>query len=368
MGNINVTIDGIHVSSPEGMTIFQAAKEIGIEIPTLCHQDGIPPSGNCRICVVEVEGSKRLVGSCHTPIERGMVIHTRSRTVLEARRGTIELLLSGHTGPCVTDRGAKECGLHGLASDLEVGTPIFQVRKPRLYPVEDMSPYVRRDMSKCILCRKCIRVCRELAGQNVYSMAYRGFGSKVVVDCDVPLNKEVCRDCGLCIEYCPTSALMWPEGVKRREGLIKGKTCGRPKPEKEKREKLLGMLEARQRESGYLSQDAIREIATELGVSIGDVYGVRTFYAFLSHKPLGRHVIRICKSLPCYIKDAPMIVEGVEKAIGIKPGETTPDGRFSFELTNCIGACDQAPAMLVDDKVHGNLTPGKISDIIEGYK
>jgi NADH:ubiquinone oxidoreductase subunit E len=207
-----------------------------------------------------------------------------------------------------------------------------------------------------------------MAGQDVYSMAYRGFKSKIVVDCDVPLEKEVCRDCGLCIEHCPTSALMWPEGVKRREGLIKGKTRGKPEPEKEKREKLLSMLEARQRESGHISEDAINEIATELGVSIGDVYGVSTFYSFLSTRPLGRHVIRICKSLPCYIKDAPMIMEGMEKAIGIKPGETTSDGRFSFELTNCIGACDQAPAMLVDDKVHGNLTPGKISDIIEGYK
>jgi NADH:ubiquinone oxidoreductase subunit E len=350
------------------MNILEAAQQVDIEIPTLCHQEGITPSGNCRICVVEVEGSPRLVGSCHTPIAEGMVIHTRSAKVLEARRATVELLMSGHTGPCVTDSEAGECRLHEIASDLEVGAPRFQLKSPRFYPVEDVSPYVRRDMSKCILCGKCIRACTEIAGQNVYAMAYRGFGSKVVVDCDVPLDKEVCKDCGICIEYCPTSALMWPEGVKRREGASTGKAKAKPAPENGKRERLLGMLEARQREAGYLSEEAIGDIAASLGLSIGEVYGVATFYAFLSAKPQGRHVIRICKSMPCYMKNAPLIIESVEKAIGIRPGETTPDGRFSFELTNCIGACDQAPAMLVNDEVYGDLTPGMISEILESHK
>jgi NADH:ubiquinone oxidoreductase subunit E/ferredoxin len=368
MGKVNVTIDGTTVSGQGGMTILEAAQQVDIEIPTLCHQEGLTPSGSCRICVVEVEGSPRLVGSCHTPIAEGMVIHTRSAKVLEARRATVELLMSGHTGPCVTDSEAGECRLHEIASDLEVGAPRFQLKSPRFYPVEDVSPYVRRDMSKCILCGKCIRACTEIAGENVYAMAYRGFGSKVVVDCDVPLNKEVCKDCGICIEYCPTSALMWPEGVKRREGASTGKAKAKPAPENGKRERLLGMLEARQREAGYLSEEAIGDIAASLGLSIGEVYGVATFYAFLSAKPQGRHVIRICKSMPCYMKNAPLIIESVEKAIGIRPGETTPDGRFSFELTNCIGACDQAPAMLVNDEVYGDLTPGMISEILESHK
>jgi NADH:ubiquinone oxidoreductase subunit E/Pyruvate/2-oxoacid:ferredoxin oxidoreductase delta subunit len=368
MGNINVTIDGNGVSGQAGETILEVAKQGGIEIPTLCYQEGIRPSGNCRICVVEVEGSRTLVGSCHTPITEGMVIHTRSAKVLEARRATIELLVTGHTGPCVTDMEARECGLHKIASDLEVGPPRFQVRKPRLYAVEDVSPYVRRDMSKCILCRKCIRACSEIVAKDVYSMAYRGFGCKVVVDCDVPLNKEVCKDCGVCIEYCPTSALMWPEGVKKREGVGKGKVQAKPGPENGRRQKLLGMLEARQRTSGYISEESIGEMAGALGLPVGEVYGVASFYAFLSTKPQGRHVIRICKSLPCYLKNAPMMIESVEKGIGIKPGEMTSDGRFSFELTNCIGACDQAPAMLINDKVYGNLTPGRIFEILQSHK
>ncbi len=368
MGKVSVMVDKVGVSGQRGMMILDAAKQAGIEIPTLCHQDGITPSGNCRICVVEVEGSPRLVGSCHTPIEEGMVVHTRSPRVLEARRGTIELLLSGHTGPCVTDPVAKDCGLHGLASLLEVGPPRFRVRSPRLYAVEDVSPYIRRDMSKCILCRKCIRACSEIAGQGVYSMAYRGFDSKVAVDCDIPLNKGVCKDCGICIEYCPTSALMWPEAVKKKEAAGKVEAGKRSTPGADKREQLLARLKATQRTSGYISRESMAEIALALGVSLSEVYGVTSFYAFLSTKPQGRHVIRICKSLPCYIKNAPMVMGSVEKAIGIKPGQTTPDRRFSFELTNCIGACDQAPAMLINDEVFGNLTPGSIKDILDGYK
>ena len=362
---ISLTMDGQKVSGPAGMTILEAAKKIGIEIPVLCHEEELKPSGNCRICVVEMEGSRTLVGSCHTPISEGMVIQTRSQRVLEARRATLELLLTGHTGSCVTDIEARECTLHKLASDLEVGPPRFHVKSPRLYASEE-GPYVLRDMSRCILCRKCIRACAEIAGQNIYSMAYRGFGSKVVVDFDIPLNKEVCKDCGICINYCPTSALMWPEGVKKREGFPK-KGKSKPQRESNKRETLLNLLEARRRRDGTLSAASMTEIASDLDLLLSEVYGVASFYTLLSIKPQGKNIIRICKSIPCHLKSAPMIVENVAQSIGIRPGQTTPDGRFSFELTNCIGACDRAPAMLVNDTVYGNLTPGKIADILKSY-
>ena len=218
MGNVKAIIDRIEGNFPEGMTILEAAQQLGLEIPTLCHSPEITPTGNCRICVVEVEASERLVASCHTPIMRGMVIKSRSAKVVAARKATVELLMAGHTGPCVTDECAKDCKLHNLAADLEVGPPRFRVRKRRYYPVEDVSPYVRRDMSRCILCRRCINACSEIAKKDVFSVAYRGFNSKVVVDYDKPLDKEVCRDCGVCIEYCPTSALARAEkGVARNE-------------------------------------------------------------------------------------------------------------------------------------------------------
>lgn len=211
MTDIKVTIDGRQVSGPEGMTILAAAETLGIEIPTLCHRPEITPTGACRVCVVEVEGSRTLVGSCHTPISEGMVIHTSSAKVIAARKATVELLLAAHTGPCVTDEDAEQCELHKIASDLEVGPPRFQVRRRRFYPIEEVSPYVQRDMSRCILCRRCIRACSEVAKKDVFAVAYRGFHSKVIVDFDEALNKEVCRDCDICIDYCPTSALSKPK-------------------------------------------------------------------------------------------------------------------------------------------------------------
>lgn len=215
MVEIGVNIDGKEVRCPEGTTIFEAAKRIDIQIPTLCHSPDLTPSGNCRICVVEVEGTPRLVASCHTPIADGMVIQTQSRKVREVRRAIVELLLAGHTGHCVSDIKAKNCQLHQLAADLEVGPPRFPVRRPRYYPPEEVSPYVWRDLSKCILCRRCIAACSEIARKNVLSMAYRGFESKVVVDFDEPLNKDTCKDCGICIDYCPTSALKKPKKEER---------------------------------------------------------------------------------------------------------------------------------------------------------
>jgi len=109
-------------------------------------------------------------------------------------------------------------------------------------------------------------------------------------------------------------------------------------------------------------------VAKSLGLSISEVYGVATFYSFLSTKPQGRNVIRICKSLPCILKNSRTIIENVAREIGIKPGETTPDGKFSFQLTNCIGACDEAPAMMVNNDVHVALTPSKISQILRSCK
>jgi NADH-quinone oxidoreductase E subunit len=139
-------------------------------------------------------------------------------------------------------------------------------------------------------------------------------------------------------------------------------------PQSQEKRDLLVLLERAQSRSGYLSQELIAELAESLGLSISEVYGVASFYSFLSVKPQGRNVIRICKSIPCYLKDAQTIIEGVRKEIGIKPGETTADGRFSFQLTNCIGACDRAPAMMVNNDVHVDLTPKKISQILKAYK
>ena len=160
-----------------------------------------------------------MVGSCHTPVTEGMVVHTHSSVVLAARRAIVELLLAGHTGSCVSDTNARNCGLHRLASDLQVGPPRFEMRKPRYFPAEDANPYVCRDLSKCILCHKCTRACDEIAGKNVLAIAYRGFRSKISVGFDEPLVEETCRDCGVCVDYCPTGALSRPVGG-RGDGVV----------------------------------------------------------------------------------------------------------------------------------------------------
>ena len=133
-------------------------------------------------------------------------------------------------------------------------------------------------------------------------------------------------------------------------------------------ENVLVLLKKAQSKYNCVSDELIAETAQSLNIPISEVYGIATFYSFLSTKPLGRNVIRICQSLPCYLKDSEMIIKTVQDELNIKPGETTPDGKFSFELTNCIGACDQAPAMMINDDVHANLTPGKISQILKTYE
>jgi NADH-quinone oxidoreductase subunit E len=133
-------------------------------------------------------------------------------------------------------------------------------------------------------------------------------------------------------------------------------------------ENLLLTLKEAQARFGYLPREFIVELAGSLHVPVNDVYGVASFYSFLAIKPLGRHIIRICKSLPCYLNGCQLIIETLEKEIGIKPGETTPDGRFTFELTNCIGLCDKAPAMLIDSDAQVDLTSKKISRILQNYK
>jgi len=133
-------------------------------------------------------------------------------------------------------------------------------------------------------------------------------------------------------------------------------------------EDLMALLKEAQHKFGYVPEEVMAELAESLDIPINDVYGIVSFYSLLSIRPLGRNVIRICQSLPCYLKHCQTIIESVEREIGIRPGETTPDGRFSFQLTNCIGLCDRAPAMMINSDAHVDLTPEKIFQILKTYK
>jgi NADH dehydrogenase/NADH:ubiquinone oxidoreductase subunit G len=210
---VTVNINGKTVSAPSGTTILEAAKANGIDIPTLCYLEGLPPYGACRLCVVEVEGSRTLVGSCHTPITEGMVIQTHSPKVLEARRVLVELMLASHPDSCLVCTSANCCELRRIAADLNIGLPRFKIKR-HYHPIEDENPNIIRDMSKCILCRRCVAACQNLEGRDVFGMAYRGFNSKVIYGLDQPVSgEETCRDCDTCISLCPTGALTKPVKV-----------------------------------------------------------------------------------------------------------------------------------------------------------
>ena len=206
---INLTINGKEVSGRPGMTILEAARENGIDIPTLCYIQDLLPIGACRLCVVEIEGSRTLVGSCHTPIAEGMVIQTHSPKVIATRKVLVELMLASHPDACLVCDKANICELRRIAADLEIGLPRFRTRK-HYFPVEDENSGMTRDMSKCVQCRRCVIACKSESGQPIFSMAYRGFDSKVVYGCDRPLGSEACGDCDACIEICPSGALQKP--------------------------------------------------------------------------------------------------------------------------------------------------------------
>ncbi len=134
------------------------------------------------------------------------------------------------------------------------------------------------------------------------------------------------------------------------------------------RENLLELLKEAQGKFGYLPENIIVELAESLEIPTSEVYGAATFYSFLATRPQGRNVIRVCKSLPCFLKNSQMIIESVKEELGIGPGGTTPDERFSLQLTNCIGACDQAPAMMINYDILGDLTAKKIARILQVYE
>jgi NADH dehydrogenase/NADH:ubiquinone oxidoreductase subunit G len=210
MSSISLTINGKAVTGNSNSTILEVARENGIEIPTMCYLEGHPPTGSCRLCVVEVEGSRTLVGSCHTPVTEGMVIQTHSKRVIEVRRVLIELMMASHPDNCMVCEAANCCELRMLATDLEVGLPRFRTRM-RFFPLEDANPNIVRDMSKCILCRRCVAACANIEGKNLFSIAYRGFESKVIYGIDQKIgSQDACRDCDTCISLCPTGALRRP--------------------------------------------------------------------------------------------------------------------------------------------------------------
>ena len=210
---VNFKIDGRELTAPKGTTILEAAEQAGIPVPHLCYLKEINEIGACRMCVVEVEGTNRLVPSCNTEILEGMVIHTNTPRVREARRTNMHLLLSQHKSECTTCIRSGNCELQTMARALNIHTQPYD-RKPERSNLSFENPIVR-DAGKCIKCMRCVQVCDKIQGMHIWDVA--GTGSRTTVD--VSGNRKLvdtdCTFCGQCVTHCPTGALTERDDTKQ---------------------------------------------------------------------------------------------------------------------------------------------------------
>lgn len=214
METITITLNGREVSGHPGMTVLELASESGVHIPTLCNDPHLAPFGACRICLVEDERSAALMASCVTPIASGMVVNTESPRVLERRRAIVKLMLASHPDSCLVCDKGNRCELRRIASDSSVGLVELQ-RIPQPALIKEVNPFLERDLSKCILCAKCIRADHELVVEGVIDYIERGFTSRPATLNDTSLEKSDCTFCGTCVAFCPTGALMEKDSAYR---------------------------------------------------------------------------------------------------------------------------------------------------------
>ncbi len=203
---VNLTIDGTTVKAKPGMTILSAAKSVGIDIPTLCFLKEINEVGDCRMCIVEVEGKKGFATSCIQKVEEGMIVRTHSPAVLEARRVVLDLILSNHHKDCLTCVRSGNCELQNLAIKFNVQNIEYEGEQSQ-HTIDDLSPSIVRDFNKCILCRRCIATCKNVQKIGAIDCINRGFNSCISTVGDHSLNDVNCTNCGQCIEACPVGAL-----------------------------------------------------------------------------------------------------------------------------------------------------------------
>ena len=209
---VNLTIDNQKVTVPKGTTILEAAKTAGIDIPTLCFLKEINEVGDCRMCIVEVEGRRGFATSCIQTVEEGMVVHTHTQNVLEARHVILDLIISNHAKDCLTCTRSGNCELQALATKFNVLNIEFEGERTE-HKIDDLSPSIVRDFNKCILCRRCVAACKNVQKIGAIDCINRGFESCISTVGDHSLNDVNCTFCGQCIEACPTGALHEKETI-----------------------------------------------------------------------------------------------------------------------------------------------------------
>jgi len=214
MANVNLKINGKDIAVADGTNIIEAAEKAGVHIPNLCYLKGMKGIGACRLCLVELEGSKAPVIACNTKVKEGMSVLTHTDKVQEIRKFVIDLILSMHPLDCMTCTKAGVCNLQQYAYDFSIKESTFS-RKKFGYSTDEANPFIKRDPEYCVLCARCVRVCKA-QGTDVLEFSGRGVGAKVVTALDRPLQESGCTFCGSCVDACPVNALL--EADRWRKG------------------------------------------------------------------------------------------------------------------------------------------------------
>ena len=207
---VELEIDGHAIAVQKGTTILEACKTLDIEIPTLCHMKDLAPDGSCRMCVVEIEGGRKggLVPSCSEHCASGMKVSTRSERVVESRRFILDLLLSNHVLSCFSCAANGDCRLQDYCLEYGVEKTSFTFgKRVGMNEVDSSNPFFSFHPEKCIMCRRCTRVCQQLQGRDVISVSNRGFDARMSPSYQLPWRESICESCGNCVSNCPTGAL-----------------------------------------------------------------------------------------------------------------------------------------------------------------
>lgn len=216
---ITLTIDSKQVTVPEGTTILEAARKIDIDIPTLCFLKEINEVGDCRMCLVEIEGVKGYKASCVYPVEEGLVVRTNTKDLIDTKRTILELLLSSHQKNCLTCVRSTNCRLQDLCRRFEIPDLEYEGQMPEA-DMDDSSECIVRNTAKCILCRRCVNICKKVQGVSAIGNINRGFNSKIGVALGMGMKDSTCVGCGQCVIHCPVGALVEKSNVgKLREAL-----------------------------------------------------------------------------------------------------------------------------------------------------
>lgn len=216
MKNINLTIDGQKITVPEDYSVIEAAKKLHIDIPALCYDPNLEVVGACRMCLVEIEGSRKLETSCSLKVKEGMVVYSETDKVVRARKDILQMLLDSHPNDCLTCQKSGECLLQKYSYRYDVK---FRTHDGAMRPelMDTSSPYILKDNSKCILCGKCVRTCYQMDDRKVLSFSGRGYDTKIVLDADQTFETSKCISCNRCVVVCPVGALI----DKRQLGKIR---------------------------------------------------------------------------------------------------------------------------------------------------